>query len=114
MARFTRFQPLTLRVQVDMTHGIGGAVAPCASCPIRTSASPGCLAARDALPRVIARPGLVGAAAAENDLDIANAPLRDKSMDHPRADQIEWVVLLEGGEAGAVGAAARSVLTWRS
>src|SRR6516225_6224783 len=27
MARFTRFQRLTLRVQVDQAHGVGGAVA---------------------------------------------------------------------------------------
>ena len=39
-----------------------------------------------ALPKAIARPGMVGAAAAENDLEVANAPLRDKSMDRPRAE----------------------------
>ena len=60
-----------------------------------------------ALPKAIARPGMVGAAAAENDLEVANAPLQDKSMDHPKADEAEWVVLLEGADAGAVGAAAR-------
>ena len=27
-------------------------------------------------------------------------------MDHPRADEAEWVVLMEGADAGAVGAAA--------
>jgi hypothetical protein len=64
-----------------------------------------------ALPKAIARPGLVGGAAAENDLEVANAPLQDKSMDHPKADEAEWVVLLEGGEAGAVGAAARATFT---
>jgi hypothetical protein len=35
-------------------------------------------------------------------------------MDHPRADRVEWVALVEGGEAGAVGAAARSVFTLAS
>ena len=39
---------------------------------------------------------MVGAAAAENDLEVANAPLQAKSMDHPKADEAEWVVLLEG------------------
>ena len=64
-----------------------------------------------ALPAIVARPGMVGAVALENDLEVANAPLRDKSMDHPRANEVEWVVLLEGGEASAAGAAARSVFT---
>jgi hypothetical protein len=32
-------------------------------------------------------------------------------MDHPRADEAEWVVLLEGGDAGAVGAAARATFS---
>ena len=42
----------------------------------------------------------MGAVAAENDLEVANAPLQDKSMDHPKADEAEWVVLLEGADAG--------------
>jgi hypothetical protein len=46
-------------------------------------------------------------AAGENDLEIANAPMQEKSMDHPRADEVEWVVLLEGAEAAATSAAAR-------
>src|SRR4030095_10837772 len=64
-----------------------------------------------ALPKVIARAGLVGAAAAENDLEVANAPLQDKSMDRPRALEAEWVVLLEGADTGAVGSAARAAFT---
>ena len=38
---------------------------------------------------------------------VANAPLRAKSMDNPKADEAEWVVLLEGSDAATVGAAAR-------
>ena len=57
---------------------------------------------------------MVGAAAAENDLEVANAPLQAKSMDHPKADEAEWVVLLEGSDAGAVGAAARATFTLAS
>ena len=112
MARFTHFQRLTLRVHVDMTHGIGGVVA-----AVRFVPNPHERHALQAwlkeiaLPEVVARPGMVGAAAAENDLDVANAPLRDRSMDHPRADEVEWVVLLEGTEAGAASAAARSTFT---
>jgi hypothetical protein len=115
MARFIRFQRLTLRVQVDRTHGVGGAVAAVlfAPDPHERKALTAWLQ-ETALPKVIARPGMVGAAAAENDLEVANAPLRDKSMDHPRAEEAEWVVLLEGMDAGAVGAAARSIFTLAS
>jgi hypothetical protein len=112
MARFTHFNRMTLRVQVDLTHGIGGAVAAVKFAPDPSERR--ALAAwlqETALPRAIARPGLVGAAAAENDVEIANAPVRDKSMDRPKADEAEWVVLLEGGDAGAVGAAARATFT---
>ena len=64
-----------------------------------------------ALPKVIARPGVLGAAVGENDLEVVHAPLQDKSMDHPRADESEWVVLIEGSDVAAVGAAARSMFT---
>ena len=109
MARFTKFKRLALRVQVDLAHGVGGAVA-----AVRFTPDPRKRKAlvawlhQTALPKIIARPGMVGAAAAENDLEVANAPLQDKSMDHPRAEEAEWVVLLEGADTDAVGAAARS------
>ena len=111
-ARFTQFNRMTLRVQVDLTHGIGGAVAAVkfAPDPHKRRALMAWLH-ETALPKAIARPGVVGAAAGENDPEVANAPLQDKSMDHPKADEAEWVVLLEGGEAGAVGAAARATFT---
>jgi hypothetical protein len=110
MARFTRFQRLTVRVQVDMTHGVGGALAAVRFVPDPRQRRPLVAWLRDdAFPRIIARPGMVGAAAAENDLDVANAPLRDKSMDHPRAEQAQWLVLLEGMDGATVGAAARAV-----
>ena len=60
-----------------------------------------------ALPRAIARPGLVGAFAGETDLEVTNAPLQEKSMDHPRAEEAEWIVMLEGADAASVGATAR-------
>jgi hypothetical protein len=112
MARFTAFHRLTLRVQVDLTHGVGGAVAAVRFVPDpRERKALVAWLKETALPKAIARPGLVGAAAAENDLEVANAPLQDKSMDHPRALEAEWVVLLEGADAGAVGAAARTLFT---
>jgi hypothetical protein len=50
---------------------------------------------------------MLGAVAAENDIDVANAPVQDKSMDHPKALDAEWVVLLEGADPQATAAAAR-------
>ena len=112
MARFTKFTRLTARVQVDLAHGVGGAVAAVRFVPDPRSRK--ALVAwlnETALPKAIARPGVVGAVAAENDLEIAHAPLQTKSMDHPRAEEAEWVALLEGGDIGAVGAAARATFT---
>jgi hypothetical protein len=97
MARFTRFTRLTVRVQADLAHGVGGAVA-----AVRFTPDPRARKAlvewlaEAALPRAIARPGMVGAMAGENDLEVANAPLQTKR---------------EGTDAGVVGAAARATFT---
>ena len=109
MARFTQFHRLALRTQIDLTHGIGGSVACVRFVPDPRERKP--LVAwleETVLPRVIARPGLLGAFAAETDLEVTNAPLQEKSMDHPKADEAEWVVMLEGADAASVGAAART------
>jgi hypothetical protein len=112
MARFTHFQRLTLRIQADLTHGIGGALAIVRFVPDPRERHALLTWLRDtALPRAIARPGMLGAAAAENDVEVTNAPLQNQSMDHPRAEDAEWVVLLEAAEAGTAGAAARSLFT---
>ena len=112
MARFTRFTRLTLRIQADRTHGVGGAVAVVRFTPDpRARKSLLAWLTDTALPKAIARPGVVGGFAGENDLDVAHAPLAEKSMDLPRADEAEWVVVLEGSDAGAVGAAARADFT---
>ena len=112
MARFTHFSRLTLRIQVDQTHGVGAALATVRFVPDprRRKALVEWLST-EALPKLIARPGVLGAAAGENDLEMAHAPLQDKSMDHPRADESEWVVLIEGADVAAVGTAARSLFT---
>jgi len=62
------------------------------------------------LPKAIAREGMVGACAAANDLDVANAPVQQKSMDHPKALDAEWIVLLEGADPASTAAAARKAL----
>ncbi|SKA10058.1 hypothetical protein SAMN02745126_03503 [Enhydrobacter aerosaccus] len=108
MAKFTHFHRLTLRLQIDLTHGVGGAVTAVRFVPDPARRRPLIEWLRDiALPKAIQRPGMLGAAVGENDLEIANAPVQEKSMDHPRADEVEWVVLLEGAEPAATGAAAR-------
>lgn len=112
MARFTYFTRLTLRIQVDQTHGAGAALATVRFVPDphRRKALVQWLS-EQALPKLIARPGVLGAAAGENDLEVVHAALQDKSMDHPRADESEWVVLIEGSDVAAVGTAARSLFT---
>lgn len=109
MAKFTQFRRLTLRTQVDLAHGVGGTVASVRFVPDpRERKQLVAWLQETVLPRVIARPGLVGAFAAETDLEVTNAPLQAKSMDHPKADEAEWVVMLEGADAASVSAAARS------
>jgi hypothetical protein len=107
MARFTHFNRMTVRIQIDLAHGIGGAVTTVRFVPDQARRRELLAWLRDTLPRAIQRPGMLGAAAAENDLEIANAPVQQKSMDHPKADEIEWLILLEGAEMAATSAAAR-------
>lgn len=110
MAGFTRFNRYTLRIQVDLTHGEGGAITCLRFTPDLHSRLPLIAWLRDeALPKAIARPGMLGAAAGENDLDIANAPAKAQGLDYPRADDAEWVVLLESAEAAAGESAARAL-----
>lgn len=115
IARFTKFKRMTLRVQVDLSHGVGGAVATVRFVPDpRKRKSLVAWLQTTAFPKAIARPGMVGAVAAEDDLEVANAPLQDKSMDHPRTEQVEWVLLLEGADASAAGEAARALFKRRN
>lgn len=108
MARFTLFHRLTLRIQIDLTHGEGGAVTVVRFVPDPARRRELSKWLRETvLPRATKRPGMLGAAVGENDLETANAPAQAKSMDHPRADEVEWVVLLEGAEAAATSATAR-------
>src|SRR3954471_2846501 len=110
MARFTHFNRMTLRVQVDLSHGEGGAITTVRFVPQPPMRRPLIEWLKEtALPRAIARPGMLGAAVAENDVEIANAPLQSRSMDHPKTDQAEWVVLLEGADPAATSSAARTL-----
>ncbi len=115
MARFTHFQRLTLRIRVDLANGFGGAI----TC-LRFVPDPGRAARlagwlrREVLPAAIAQPGIVGAFAGENDLDIANAPGKAQGGTYPVVDAVEWAVVLEGTDARAASAAARTLLSRRA
>ena len=112
MARFTRFDRLTLRIQVDLTHGTGGAITAVRFVPdLRKRNVLAAWLQDSALPKAIARKGMLGGFAAENDVDVANAPVQQKSMDHPKALDAEWIVVLEGADPVATAAAARAVFT---
>jgi hypothetical protein len=106
--RFTRFTRMTLRVQLDLTHGEGGALTTVRFVPAPMR-KPLMDWLRKALPEAIARPGMVGAAVLENDLEVANAPAASRSMDRPKADQIEWLVMLEGADPAVTQKAARAL-----
>jgi hypothetical protein len=111
MARFTRFQRLTMRVQVDLTHGVGGAVTAVRFVPDPHKRRQLMEWLQEiSLPKAITRGGMLGACAAANDLDVANAPVQQKSMDHPKALDAEWIVLLEGADPASTAAAARKAL----
>ena len=109
MKRFTHFTRMTLRLQLDLTHGDGGALT-----TVRFAPTPALRRTlvdwlKEALPTAIARPGMVGAAVLENDVDIANAPAAQRSMDHPKALQAEWLVMLEGADPAVTASAARAM-----
>jgi hypothetical protein len=109
MARFTDFNRMTVRVQLDLTHGEGGALTTVRFAPHPPMRRQLTDWLKEALPPLIARPGMVGAAVLENDVEIANAPVAASSMDHPRAEQAEWVVLLEGADPVATASVARTL-----
>jgi hypothetical protein len=109
-SRFTRFHRLTLRMQVDQTHGLGGALAAVRFVP-GSGYRRNLMAwlGKTAFPRVIKHPDMLGAAAGENDPDVANAPSQSKSMDNPKALEPEWVVFLEAADARVAGTVARQI-----
>ncbi len=109
MNKFTSFKRMTVRVQLDLTHGVGGALT-CIRLAPHPSGRAGLLVwLRKVLPQAVAMPGMVGAAAAENDLETANAPGKGKNFDYPRSESAEWIVMLESGDVAAGEAAAKKV-----
>lgn len=109
MKRFTKFHRLTLDIRVDLSHGMGGAI----TCvrffpdPARERALTAWL--KDTLAAAVAMPGMTGAAAGANNLDVVNAPL--KAGGGKPVTEVEWVVLLEGGDPATTAAAAKAHLS---
>jgi hypothetical protein len=109
MKRFTKFHRLTLDIRVDLSHGMGGAI----TCirffpdPAKVRALTGWL--KETLTRAAAMPGMTGAAAGANDLDVVNAPL--KASGGKPVTEVEWVVLLEGSDPATTAAAAKEHLS---
>ena len=111
MKRFSKFHRLTLRITVDLAHGVGGGVAVCRFFPSPDAMRP--LRAwlkETALPEAIRRPGMLGAFLGENDLDVANAPARAQGVNFPQASEQEWAALFEAADARTALAAAREAL----
>jgi hypothetical protein len=109
MKRFSSFKRMAVRIQIDRMHGEGGALTTLRFVPDPARRRPLIDWLNQTLEQAIKRPGMTGAAVAENDLEVANAPMQSGSMDRPRADQIEWVLMLEGADAKATGSAARAL-----
>ena len=111
MKRFSKFHRLTLRIVVDLAHGVGGGVAVCRFFPAPEQAKTLRSWLKDeALPGAIRRPGMLGAFVGENDLATANAPARAQGVGFPEASEPEWAALFEAADARTALAAARAAL----
>ncbi|MBV8393716.1 MAG: hypothetical protein JOY81_11095 [Alphaproteobacteria bacterium] len=110
MARFTRFNRYALRIAVDLTHGIGGAITTVRFVPAPARRRELIAWLRDdALPKFARQPGMLGGSAGEDDLETANAPAKQSSKGYSPVDEAEWVVMLEGTDAKATAATARAL-----
>ncbi len=109
MKTFTAFDRVTARVTVDLSHGFAGA---CAFA--RFHPEPGVMdglrrhLADTLLPDLVARPGMVGAVLAENDLAVVNEGRRAQGVPIPENETPQWIVLLEGQGGHATAAALRA------
>ena len=60
------------------------------------------------LPELVARPGMIGAVLAENDLAVVNEGRRAQGVPIPENETPQWIVLLEGQIGHATAAALRA------
>lgn len=109
MKTFTDFDRVTARVTIDLSHGFAGACAfarffpaPAAMDGLRAHLE------ADLLPALVARPGMVGAVLAENDLAVVNAGRTAQGVPIPEGETPQWVVLLEGQTTRDTAAALRA------
>jgi hypothetical protein len=108
MATFTKFDRVTARITIDLSHGFAGACAFARFFP-----APSVMDALRAhlektlLPALVARPGMIGAVLAENDLAVVNEGRKAQGMAIPENETPQWIVLLEGQTTQATAAALR-------
>ena len=110
VAEFTNTNRTACRVTAAEGRGVGGALA-----TLQLGPRPGSEATlRDwlaaALPRLAARPGIVGAALGEADLGTTLVPTEERKL-RAEADKVAaWVVLVEGQYPDEVASACREML----
>ena len=112
MGRFSLFQRLTLRVTVDQIFGFAGALSLVRFQAPEDEDAQAALRAHiegELLPGAIDKSGMTGGCLMENDLQVANAPLRHQGQPIPDGQTVEWVLALEGGESGTVSAVAAAL-----
>ena len=112
MGRFSLFQRLTLKVTVDQIFGFASALSlvrfqapegPDAQAALRAHIE------GELLPGAIDKSGMTGGCLMENDLHVANAPLRHTGQPIPAGQTVEWLLALEGGASETVSAVAAAV-----
>lgn len=106
MARFTKFDRLTVSITVDRTHGFSGALGVTRFFPAEPLREPlRRMLAEVAIPSLSARPDMLGGCLAENDLEVSNAGLVAQGKPVPAGQQPEWVVLLDAATVEAAKSA---------
>ena len=109
MATFHKFDRITARITIDLSHGFAGACALARFFP-----QPSVMSALRAhleselLPSLVARPGMIGAVLAENDLDVVNEGRKAQGMAIPANETPQWIVLLEGQSCHTTASALRA------
>ena len=109
MATFHKADRVTARITIDQSHGFAGACAFARFFPAPSvmEALRGHLES-DLLPALVARPGMIGAVLAENDLDVVNEGRKAQGAAIPKNETPQWIVLLEGQTTEVTAAALRA------
>ncbi len=112
MARFSLFERFTLKVTVDQIFGFAGALSLVRFQAPEDEDAQAALRAHiegELLPGAIDKSGMTGGCLLENDLDVANAPLRHQGQPVPADQTVEWLLALEGGDSATVSDVAAAV-----